>query len=62
MKSADVAAVTRLCREMITLEKALTKCSSGFIDGGKHSGAFKRRSMDLTRALADLRKPWRDFK
>ncbi len=27
-----------------------------FIDGGRASGACKRASMDLTRALADLRK------
>jgi hypothetical protein len=28
-----------------------------YVWGGKHIGAVKRASMDLTRALAELRKP-----
>lgn len=28
-----------------------------YIETGKHTGAVKRSSMDLTRALAELRKP-----
>lgn len=28
-----------------------------YIDTGKYTGAVKRASLDLTRALADLRKP-----
>lgn len=28
-----------------------------YIDPGKHTGAVKRASLDLTRALAELRKP-----
>lgn len=30
------------------------------IDGGKKSAAVLRSSMELTRALADLRHPWRN--
>lgn len=28
-----------------------------YIESGRHTGAVKRSSMDLTRALADLRRP-----
>lgn len=30
---------------------------SGILESGRETAALRRRSMDLTRALADLRKP-----
>ena len=63
MKQSDIATAIKLCKEMIALEKKITKDGyGGSVYANKHSGAFKRRSMDLTRALADMRNPSRNEK
>lgn len=38
-------------------EKDTTKPEERWIDNGKDSGTLRRASMDLTRALAEMRKP-----
>lgn len=37
--------------------RAMMNEKEAFFVGSKHSGAVKRASMDLTRALADMRRP-----
>ena len=39
-------------------KKRLKSDSMAGISGSKEGGACKRASMDLTRALVDIRKPW----
>lgn len=66
MKSEKINEVKRLMKElgkaiseMETEEKENRKSEHGdyLYPSPKHRGAVRRKSMDLTRALADMRKP-----
>lgn len=61
MKRADITNVkteiARLSKTIKVLETQQPDPKFGFC-GSKETGAVKRASMDVTRALADLRRPW----
>ena len=61
MNKAKIEACERLCREFLERAKALkeNKYAMEFLVssyGSKESAALRRVSMELTRALADLRR------
>jgi len=63
MRKADVDKVKQEIKRLLAAIKDLeaeqpVRAISYY--GGKASGAVKRASMDLTRALSDMRHPWRD--
>jgi hypothetical protein len=51
------AAITEAERFLDLARELQPSCPNGYYTGSKASGATKRASMDLTRALADLRRP-----
>ena len=56
IKTAKAAARKFLdCANAVEQEQQKDECL--FISGSKETGALRRASMDLTRALAELRKP-----
>lgn len=59
MTKEQLRVVIGLCNGVIALAKEAESENpdSRFIYGSKTSGALRRRSMDLTRALAEMRKP-----
>ena len=50
------AEAERFLKKIDLMEKDMGPRTDGYLYGSKHTGAIKRSSMDLTRALADLRK------
>jgi hypothetical protein len=67
MRRADVIEVIALAKEVQRLAQITLNEDSKVpgsrqhlsLDIGMHTAALRRRSMDLTRALARLRNPWR---
>jgi hypothetical protein len=61
MTDESVKAAEKAAKEFLARLSAWRKNAgpgSGYsFNGNKHSGAVRRSSMDLTRALADLRRP-----
>lgn len=67
MTGDKIREARRLAREFIKLADAVLATERQVvpttgkpwvqIDAGAHTGALRRRSMDLTRALADMRRP-----
>ena len=53
LKEAD-----RFIKKAFAWKIRLKSDSMAGISGSKEGGACKRASMDLTRALVDIRKPW----
>ena len=51
------AAIAEAERFLNLARELQPECANGFYIGSKVSGATRRASMDLTRALADLRRP-----
>ncbi len=51
------AAITEAERFLDLARELQPKCANGYYNGSKVSGATRRASMELTRALADLRRP-----
>ena len=51
------AAITEAERFLDLAKKLQPEFANGYHNGSKTSGATRRASMDLTRALADLRRP-----
>lgn len=51
------AEALRFVKKVNALEQDANVNHIGYFFGSKHTGAVKRASMDLTRSLADLRKP-----
>ena len=65
MENAKIKVCERLCREFLERAEALRhhekECNSNadfrwFVYSPRESGALRRTSMELTRALADLRR------
>jgi hypothetical protein len=61
MNKAKIEACEKLCREFLERAKEVKSNPHllgeyGLIWGGKETGALRRTSMELTRALADLRR------
>lgn len=56
LKAAEDAAKQFLEKAKI-LRQYESRTEGNWIFGSRHSGAVRRASMDLTRALSDLRKP-----
>lgn len=62
MNTLDINKVVYLCREVERLGKEVMAeaerdgTTAGSIWGTRKSGELRRRSMDLTRALADMRR------
>lgn len=57
MKIANLTIAVMEAERFIQIAKRVKIDNYGFIiDGGKVTGAVKRASMDLTRALSELRK------
>jgi hypothetical protein len=52
---AEGSEFRKLAQELLDTTKS--RDGDTWIDTGKLSGAVKRKSMDLTRALAEMRKP-----
>ena len=67
MRRSDVIEVIELAKEVQRLAKRTLDEDSKVpgsrqhlsLDIGIHTAALRRRSMDLTRALARMRNPWR---
>lgn len=62
MNKAKIEACEKLCREFLERAKAVkdrgqTLGSDAWYWGSKDTGALRRTSLELTRALADLRRP-----
>lgn len=58
MNSTTLAAAETAAREFLKRAKALRESGDKYvIVGTRESGAVKRASLDLTRALADMRRP-----
>lgn len=58
MNSTTLAAAEAAAREFLKRAKALREnAGADAIVGSKESGALRRVSMDLTRALAEMRRP-----
>lgn len=56
--SAAVREAQRFLEKNKEFEASITKGQfGGYVWGTKESGALRRASMDLTRALAEMRKP-----
>lgn len=51
------AAITEAERFLDLARELQSEFANGYYHGSKVSGATRRASMDLTRALADLRRP-----
>jgi hypothetical protein len=51
------AAITEAERFLDLARELQPELASGYHNGSKTSGSTRRASMDLTRALADLRRP-----
>jgi hypothetical protein len=51
------AAITEAERFLDLARELQPECANGYYNGSKVSGATRRASMELTRALADLRRP-----
>lgn len=63
MKKLDFDAAVKAAKEFLEQAKRVTiQPESRLVDGGREAATLKRRSMDLTRALADLRHPYREKK
>lgn len=63
MRKKDIdRAVTEATRFLKAVKRATANLthSGDFTYAGKESGALRRASLDLTRALADMRHPWRE--
>jgi len=58
MKREDFDAAVKAANAFLAQAKPV-KWDAGYADSGRETGALKRRSMDLTRALSDLRHPYR---
>ncbi len=60
MRLMEIKAARTAAKSFLELTEALLKETAdndGFMPTGKTSGATRRASMDLTRALAEMRKP-----
>jgi hypothetical protein len=62
VRPENIDKAVKAALQFVDLSRAMktTKYPSGFIGltaGPKESGAFRRASMELTRALAEMRKP-----
>ena len=62
MNNAKITAAVREAKRFLDKHKefaeSLTQTHNGYgVFGSKQSGALRRASMDLTRALAEMRKP-----
>ena len=64
MNRKKALVVKKLCKEMILLiddvilESDRYHTYDNFMAGTKLTGELRRKSMDLTRKLAELRRPW----
>ena len=56
LKQAKAEAL-RFVKRINELEQSGPQSLGQYLNGSKHTGAVKRASMDLTRSLAELRKP-----
>jgi len=64
MRRNDIERACREAREFLKRAKEIQATPAlprddVYVEGGKLGGALTRQSMELTRALADLRHPWR---
>ena len=62
MRTPDIKAATAAAKRFIVASNAVIVergPDDNDITGTKRSGALRRASLDLTRALADMRHPWR---
>lgn len=61
MRDADIRAAVRAAKAFTDRAQALLqeRGREDAVVGTRASGALRRASMDLTRALTDLRHPWR---
>lgn len=63
MTKEMIAVVDAECKRVLAAIKLVTVRSYGekrehhYVEGNKHSASLRRASMDLTRALAEMRKP-----
>lgn len=60
MNIKEIKTAVAMARRFIALSHGIKTTKSGeheWIDAGKESGALRRASMDLTRQLAQMRKP-----
>lgn len=60
MNIKEIKTAVAMAERFIALSKEIKTTKSGeheWIDAGKESGALRRASLDLTRQLAQMRKP-----
>ena len=60
MNVKEIKTAVAMAERLIALSKEIKTTKSGefeWIDAGKESGALRRASLDLTRQLAQMRKP-----